>query len=128
MASDRDTLAELINPHQPKARGYWCSCGKALSEHIDQHRADVMLAAGWRPPARVIETAEQLDAMPPGSIVKHSPCRASGRAECVWAMEHSWWYGNTTLTPHRSRELLEIHCEDGETLTVLWEPEQEARQ
>lgn len=66
--NDRDTLAELINPHQPAALGYWCSCGLALGCHIDQHRADIVIAAGWRPPVRTLTTAE-LDDLPVRSVV-----------------------------------------------------------
>lgn len=32
--------------------------------------ADAILAAGWRPPARVIRTPEELDALPEGSIIR----------------------------------------------------------
>lgn len=31
--------------------------------------ADVLLAAGWRPPARVIETVEELEALATGSVL-----------------------------------------------------------
>jgi hypothetical protein len=51
--SDRDALAGLI--------GDWIiSAGET---------ADEILAAGWRPPAQVIETVEQAEALPVGSII-----------------------------------------------------------
>ncbi|MFF0546923.1 hypothetical protein ACFYTF_29210 [Nocardia thailandica] len=57
MASDRDTLADLID----KARIDGCN---------STEEADYLLAAGVRPPARVITTAAERDALPAGCMVK----------------------------------------------------------
>jgi hypothetical protein len=60
MASDRDTLAELLASRQRCCP----SPGRAAAD------ADAVLAAGWRPPARVIETAEQLASVTaPGTLL-----------------------------------------------------------
>ena len=43
-----------------------------LEEVIDfdiEQIADVILKAGWRPPARVIETVEELEDLPRGSVL-----------------------------------------------------------
>lgn len=54
---DRDALAELILPID------W---GGGSANRI----ADAVIAAGWRPPARVITTAAERDALPAGCMVK----------------------------------------------------------
>jgi hypothetical protein len=55
--SDRDTLASVIESVP----------GVYDSEQV----ADAVIAAGWRPPARVIETAEDLD-LPAGTLIVDS--------------------------------------------------------
>lgn len=74
MPSDRDTLADLILNARIDA--------KTTDETVDD-----ILDAGWRPPARVIETAEQRDAMPPGSVVLSDSGYAWQRIE--------WWWQST---------------------------------
>ncbi|NEW33818.1 hypothetical protein GV791_14770 [Nocardia cyriacigeorgica] len=76
MASDRDTLADLI---------YRVGCYD--NEDAAAAAAALLLAAGVRPPARVIETAEQRDAMPPGSVVLSDSGYAWQRIE--------WWWQST---------------------------------
>ena len=68
--------------------------------------ADVLLAAGWRPPARKIETAEELEALAEGSIV----CDAD---DLHFTKDYGDWYMTREEYP------------DGVLLpaTVLWEPE-----
>ena len=65
----RDRLAQIINEYM----------GADVPETVaDKHEpvdadyatADAILAAGWRPPARVVTTVEELDALPVGSIVR----------------------------------------------------------
>ena len=56
MASDRDALVELVLPID------W-SGGSAGSI------ADAVIAAGWRPPARRIETPAELDALQPAQAL-----------------------------------------------------------
>lgn len=118
MASDRDTLAELIHPHQPAALGFWCSCGEALGCHIDQHRAEVVLDAGWRPPAREITDPAELDTLPIMSIVRaYGVAHQAVPSERAGALEWLKPAGQRTYT---SAELLAA-CR-GAGVTVLYEP------
>ncbi|MEU2013074.1 hypothetical protein [Nocardia sp. NPDC019302] len=55
-AGHRDTLASLVL-HSAESRP---GSGIVSNEH---EVAEAILAAGWRPPAQVIETAEELDAL-----------------------------------------------------------------
>jgi len=64
--SARDDLADLLDPRRKSRRsgGSVLLSAESVTERI--------LAAGWRPPARKIETVEELDALPEGSIVRDS--------------------------------------------------------
>ncbi|BAD58841.1 hypothetical protein [Nocardia farcinica] len=78
---------------------------------------DVVVAAGWRPPARVITDLAELDTLPVGSVVMDSPypegdvCRRT--ADGVW--EHPGLPGCCT-----SRVL-------SLPVVVLWTPPQEGQ-
>lgn len=96
--SNRDDLANLIE--------------EVIDFDIDQI-ADTILKAGWRPPARTIEPAEELDALPYGTVIRDSDgdvCEAIGRdcsggmrwIETGWSDERE----SVTLPP----------------ATILWEP------
>jgi hypothetical protein len=70
--SNREELAKVIY----NAGAY---CGECIYDGWDncadcrnccRSYADGALAAGWRPPARVITTVRELDALPVGSIVR----------------------------------------------------------
>ncbi|WP_280201293.1 hypothetical protein [Nocardia cyriacigeorgica] len=108
MASDRDTLAYLI-----------LDCVETLASPSET--ADYLIERGWRPPARVIETAEELDALPNGTIIRDADgdvFEASADGRVFWAtLPDSGWH-----TDHG-------FAADELTLpaVVLWEPEQEAR-
>ncbi|WP_433568116.1 hypothetical protein ACQP1O_42950 (plasmid) [Nocardia sp. CA-151230] len=88
--ADRDTLAEaLARAGFAFERDVWCASWPADEQEafaLGQTRnalerreavqdlrrakiADDLLAAGWRPPARIIETVEDLEALPAGAIV-----------------------------------------------------------
>lgn len=64
MASDRDTLAQTLKESGDRHGGigynlrYWGPV------------ADDMIAAGWRPPARAIETDAELNDVPAGIVVR----------------------------------------------------------
>lgn len=60
MASDRDTLAAYLDAFGEQRA--WADTGAEAAEHI-------VSVLGWRPPARVIETDEECDALPVGTIV-----------------------------------------------------------
>ena len=53
----RDDLADLLRVADANSWDKWWKI------------ADAVIAAGWRPPARKIETVEELEALPDGSLV-----------------------------------------------------------
>lgn len=147
MASDRDTLAELIDSQGIDLRrdipfGGWPADEVALYTRMSpanhspdrvnragqlarrnaiqrlraEKVADAVLAAGFRPPARVIETVEALAALPIGTVA----LTPSGKA---WTRitETRWEQGRYGLAD--SHALIAHHP----VMTVLWTPEQEAR-
>lgn len=84
----RDQLADVL-----RDEGIYCGdcdygsrdcpeCGRMLGGF-----ADAILAAGFRPPARVITTVEERDALPPGSVVLSDSGYAWQRIE--------WWWQST---------------------------------
>jgi hypothetical protein len=107
MASDRDTLAELL-----ASRRRCCpSPGRAAAD------ADYLIERGWRPPAQVIESAEEWEAVPPGAVVVTT--RGHGRA---WVRLET---GNWTNGPscYATKTLLRAH---GPRATVVWSPTEKA--
>ena len=89
--SARDDLADLIE--------------EVIDFDIDQI-ADMILKAGWRPPARKIETAEELKALAEGSIVRDS-------CGITLTKDYESWYTTRVDDPDE----VELPA------TVLWEPE-----
>jgi hypothetical protein len=85
--------------------------------------ADAAIAKGWRPPPRIIVHVDELIALPDGSVVLHSPCSDVIGSSCVWVKGVDWW-----MTTHIPGEFdsydLDSHCDDEETLTVLWTPDE----
>lgn len=84
--------------------------------------AGAVLDAGVRPPARRIETPEQLDALPMESVVL-DPVGYVWQAERrlgLGAGEHRW--GSPFLSGLKTAQAV---LREG-AVTVLWEPEQEA--
>ncbi|MFD4457674.1 hypothetical protein [Nocardia sp. NPDC058480] len=63
MASDRDTLAEHLDA--VSQRGH----GQTFLAPFFRGVVDLVLAAGWRLPAREISDPAELDALPPFSVV-----------------------------------------------------------
>ena len=57
----RDQLAQII---------YDTLNGRYGDFNMPDDAAEAILAAGWRPTARVVTTVEELDALPVGSIVR----------------------------------------------------------
>ncbi|MDN6514291.1 MAG: hypothetical protein L0K47_13485, partial [Acidipropionibacterium jensenii] len=39
-------------------------------QHASEYIAARLIAAGWRPPARVVTTMEELDALPDGTVIQ----------------------------------------------------------
>lgn len=75
--------------------------------------ADRLLAKGWRPPARVIETAEDLDALPNESAIVID--------RIAFQKFGGWWHSGREATPLHSEQLIDLY--DGATATLLWQPE-----
>ena len=113
--SDRDVLADKLAE---------CSYeGMSARE-----TADALLEAGVRPPARVIESPEDLDALPIGSVVLHAPCSAEG-AVCVWTnpyMAGHWAFPGDDAE-YDSEDIICHGLNPGEHLTVLHTPTQEGQ-
>jgi hypothetical protein len=92
--TDRDTLAEFAW-EQLAGPG---SVGETAAEirYSADQVADIAIAAGWRPPAQVIETPEALDALPIDSVV------FATRSRTVWQNMAEpvslWGNGSSGLT------------------------------
>lgn len=69
MASDRDTLAELIAQNLDAHYSIDADNAGPIEAGIEAGCA-AALAKGWRPPAHTITTAEERDALPAGCMVK----------------------------------------------------------
>jgi len=80
----RDDLARIIRDHHPVFTGHrWvCSSEQSLTLledfdddedvewlDLDRHTADAILEAGWRPPARVIDSVEEVRDLPTDSVL-----------------------------------------------------------
>ena len=101
-----DQLAELIAANPPEIDGQ----PRVLPGDVEK-AAEVIVAAGWRPPARRITDPDDLDALPDLSVILHNEF-AFQRFEGMW-----------TCGPveYRSDRFA------GQTVTVLYMPEEERR-
>jgi hypothetical protein len=76
--------------------------------------AGKVIAEGWRPPARRIETAEELDALPVDTVIR-------------WAdtveqhIGSGWWITPGTDDHSHSEQIIDVA--EGNEIVVLWEPE-----
>lgn len=103
--SARDDLAELI--------GDTWNAMPSPADHVWHILADEILAAGFRAPARKIDTVEELDALPYGTVIRDSDgdvCEAIG---CGGSRGMRWI--ETGWSDERGSAALS-------TATVLWEP------
>lgn len=106
----RDQLAQIIYDTLNGQYGDFC---------MPDDAADAILAAGWRPPARVVTTVEELDALPDRSVIVAADytilqCVGSGQPDWdgnVWCDEESRWWGSGDVTI---------------PATVLYEPKEDA--
>ena len=101
MVSDRDTLEYLLLSARIDA--------KTTDETVDD-----ILDAGWRPPARVIETDAELNDVPPGIVVRAKDGTIAARYDRV----HGVVFGDDRPFPW---SVLRAPA------TVLYEPGQEAQ-
>ncbi|WP_327139384.1 hypothetical protein [Nocardia sp. NBC_01327] len=117
MASDRDTLADLIDDDVTRQVEVHAS----YISHLEQHElADAVIAAGWRPAARVITDPAELDAL---------PAKAAVITPQGWVFQAAAW-PNWMPGSRRWSQAFDvvsvtadyvIACAD--SVTVLWEPE-----
>lgn len=78
--------------------------------------ADYLLSQGWRPPMRVIETVEELEALPGKTVIEDGDGDPWIKAEAP--LMDSWMYAGLEYS---SENLFwEIRC----PFCVVWEPEQ----
>lgn len=63
----RDRLAQIIEEHYYDGRSGWISY--EARQKAEERMATAILAAGWRPPVRVVATREELEALPEESII-----------------------------------------------------------
>jgi hypothetical protein len=79
---------------------------------------DRIRAEGWRPPARVIETVDELEALPE-MVVITAPQWRGGEALTKWSTERDYWAapGTVTCIPSHYIPL---------PATVLWTPDVDA--
>ena len=98
----RDQLAQII---------YDTLNGQYGDFTMPDDAADEIIRAGWRPPARIVTTVEELDALPVGSIVRDDERAALDEKwdDDMWAEVgyESTFYSSSIHTP----------------ATVLYEPE-----
>lgn len=86
--------------------------------------AGYLLDRGWRPPPRVIETAEELDALSTGTaILASGEVYLGRRLEVDGAAPILWYWAFGVLG--RTSVMVLAACGDG--VTVLHEPKEEAR-
>lgn len=93
--------------------------GIAFADTGEEAAEHIATTLGWRPPARVIETPDELDAMPIGAAVLDA---FAAVCTCVHTDPITGWVRATSAVgggQHRHRPYLPA--------TVLWEPEQEAQ-
>lgn len=112
----RDQLIELLysQTHAPmsthsQADGSCTECPWPTHHLPPEELADRLLEVGWRPPARVVTTVEELNALPDGTVIRDS-------IEYVAESLHGMWYV-TGGGRHSGTEL-------APPATVLWEPEE----
>lgn len=100
--SARDDLAEitdLLDPRHCARRS-----GGSLMLSV-REVATRMVAAGWRPPARTIETEEELEALPEGTVIRHAYGEVFEKSGDDWFSTSEYWPVHVQLPA-----------------TVLWEP------
>lgn len=105
MASDRDTLAELIDQHP------------TIPSRYAPQIADRVIAAGWRPPARVITDPDTPDTFPARTV-------GIDRDGEVWVSRFTDWIVAFDVTA-RGERLADIVADVG-PLTIVYVPIEEA--
>ncbi|MBF6213729.1 hypothetical protein IU487_22185 [Nocardia puris] len=142
MTSDRDTLAEAVNAAiESWPNRAWLvlpgptDIGSELAGHFAKE------LAGWRPPAHVITTAAEADALPIGTILFHVDCPDPD--PCIWrracspsevedeidggTFDHIHWAAWGDGEERYDGADLEGHADCGGPLLAVYVPTEEAR-
>jgi len=104
----RDQLAQIIEDHYYDGRSGWISYENR--QKAIERMANKILAAGFRPPARVVTTVEELDALPEGTVIRDREGTVAESWDGVWHSSEGGCYGH---------EILALPA------TVLYEPEED---
>lgn len=113
----RDKLATDLTAALDDHIVEWCCADHppALEGVLDATvPADRLLAKGWRPPARVITSVEEAEALP-----RHSIVLVLSPVPRAFARDFGGWY---VAGPIRER-LSTVGVIAGETAILLWQPE-----
>lgn len=113
MASDSTNLTDILSP------------AADIDHDVARRAADAAIAAGWRPPARVIETAVELDALPDTSAVV---VIAPGTSKVFQLLTHLGPKGGRLWTAPflRARYDSDSLIKRFRSVTVLYVPTEEA--
>ena len=113
--SARDKLAEIINEYMevdiPESVP-----DKHIPTGADYGLADEIIEAGWRPPARLITTVEELEALPGKTVIEDGDGDPWIKAEAP--LMDSWMYAGLEYSSENM--FWGIRC----PFCVVWEPEQ----
>ena len=112
--TDRDRLGLTISAYRRNAEVAWDE---------DMRLADHLLNLGWRPPARVVTTVEELDALAVGTVVMEGD---HGTPD-----DTGWGFKTMPGVFHRFPEGWHVVAGHGQRVpdlpaTVLWTPEDQA--
>ncbi|WP_280499375.1 hypothetical protein [Nocardia cyriacigeorgica] len=111
----RDQLAAIIRA----PRGHTNEAG-GLHAAI----ADAILAAGWRPPARVITDPDEAEELPDGTVILVAGETVAARISGVGGVLGRWWQVLDGDAIDTAEELMQLS--DAESVTVLHVPTEES--
>lgn len=90
--SNREELFELLNsaqhaPMYTHSMNDWSclECPVPLHTLSPDEIADEIIAAGWRPPARVVNSVEELEALPPFAVIR------TRQGKTLEKLSHGWY-------------------------------------
>jgi hypothetical protein len=117
MSSDRDKLAGILR----EATG-----GYTRTPPFFQRIADAVLAAGWRPPAQLLESMKDLDAVPVGTIIRTSTGRAAVKESQYDAPDAHGNYSEWSVAEGYDGSLCGSDELDDLPAVLLWSPTEKA--
>ena len=117
----RDQLAQIINEYM-EADVPETVADKHEPVEADYGVADAIIAAGWRPPARVVTTVEELEALPKGTVLARVFTDGSG-PNCYVNSTDGWRASFEQVVAPSVSSVDQVGNYLG-PLTVLYEPEE----